>query len=155
MSKTGPKDTKMFAWYESYTRAIDELPNMQDKAVLALALIEYGTYGKEPMFFKEQSAEVEEKLYRTCPKFAFKSIFETCRVNLDNSRASYEKGYRGASAGKKGGRPRKGETAAEAAARRQEEAQAAQEAAVMDEAEAALAAAQIMHEQELMDGLAF
>ena len=115
------KDLKLFTWYTSYTKALEDM-NPHDAYILFMAIIKYGTYGMEPIFFKDLPKEKEEKLYATMPKIAFRSIFEAMRVNLDNSIKSYHDGYKGAGAGAKGGRPRKGETAAEAKARRAAEA---------------------------------
>lgn len=115
------KDLKLFTWYTSYTKALEDM-NPHDAYILFMAIVKYGTYGVEPIFYKDLPREKEEKLYASMPKIAFRAIFEAMRVNLDNSVKSYKNGYRGADGGSKGGRPRKGETAEEAYARRMAEA---------------------------------
>lgn len=146
-------NNKMFAWYESYSEAIGQLPSIKDKYQMMLAITEYGTYGKEPRFIDTD----------TCPAFAMQAIFEACRVNLDNSRTNYKKGYQGASAGIKGGRPRKGETAEEAYARRNgtpktsepDQAPAPESAPEMENVDAILAEATKAHEQEMLAGVSY
>lgn len=103
------KDVKQFVWFESFTNAIEQLPTISDKAIMALAIFEYGALGKEPVFPKKTE---------TCQQFVFSALFEACRKNIDNSVKAYENGKKGASAGNRGGRPRNGETKEEAKQRR-------------------------------------
>ena len=94
------KNVKQFVWFPSFTNAIEQLPNEIDKALMALAIFEYGALGKEPKFIKT----------KTCPDFVFSSIFEACRVVIDKSVEHYENGKKGGKSGYLGGRPKNGET---------------------------------------------
>lgn len=105
---TEEKEARQFVWFASFTNAIEQLPNKTDKALMALAIYQYGALGIEPTFIAT----------KTCPEFVFRSIFEATRINIDNSVKNYENGKKGKEAGSKGGRPRKGETKEEAYARR-------------------------------------
>lgn len=105
--KTAKKDTQQFYWYDSYTRAMEQLPSATDRAMFAYALVMYGAY----------SEEIEFVDTKTCPAFAFQAIFEACRINLENSQASRKQR---SAAGKASGEARR----AKAEARRAAEAEA-------------------------------
>jgi hypothetical protein len=104
MAKTTEKqdltNISQFVWFETFTRAIEQLPNTTDKALMCLAIYQYGALGVEPTFMDT----------KTCPEFVFKAIFEATRANIDNSRKSYTQGKTGATQGKGWGRRKNGET---------------------------------------------
>lgn len=83
-------DTKLpipFVFFESYTRALMRIPEeaREQRAELALAIVEYGALGIEPDFGTN---------------WPLASAFDLARPNLDSSVKNYLNG-------KKGGRPRK------------------------------------------------
>ncbi|WP_165055068.1 MULTISPECIES: hypothetical protein [unclassified Adlercreutzia] len=85
------EELAQFTWLETYTNALESLPSTTDKAMLALAIVEYGALGKEPKF-------VDTK---TFPAIAFKAIFEACRWNIDEGRGRYLKGKSGSGWGRR------------------------------------------------------
>ena len=100
-------DIAQFTWLESYTNAVETLPSSTDKALLTLAIMEYGAIGKEPKF-------VDTK---TFPAIAFKAVFEGLRWSIDEGRNRSLAG-RG---GKGWGKPRKGESEGDYYSRKFEE----------------------------------
>lgn len=116
------KDTSGFTWFPTYTAAVQQLPDRLSKMQLVYAFFQYGEFGIEPEFIEHHVENGMSYISKLCPLFAAKAVFEANRVNLDNSRARHINGAKGAEHGKKGGRPRKGETAEEAYIRRQAEA---------------------------------
>ena len=74
-----------FPFYATYSNALEKIPEEEDRAKLALSIVEYGAWGKEPDFGTN---------------WVLASVFEAIRINLDNS-------IQRALAGKKGGCPKK------------------------------------------------
>ena len=72
-----------FTWLDKYTEVLESVPDEDARAKLALAIVEYGSGGKEPDL-----------------EWPLSSIFLGLKDDLDYSRAAHE-------SGKKGGRPRK------------------------------------------------
>lgn len=102
------KEVNNFVWFESYTKAIEKIDDVVARSMLSLAIVEYGSLGKEPKF-------IDTKKTQSC---FLEAIFEALRPNIDESVKRYTNGKKGASSGKKGGRPKKGETKEEAYIRR-------------------------------------
>lgn len=122
------KDTAGFAWFPTYTKAVQQLPDQLSRMQLVYAFYQYGEFGTEPRFITHHTDDNGMAYVSPlCPLFAVQAIFEANRVNLDNSRTCHEEGMKGKAYGKLGGRPRKGETAEEAKARRMREAAEAYE----------------------------
>lgn len=67
-------------WFESYTRALLSIEEPELQLEFALAVAEFGTYGKEPEF----------------KNWALKSIFEGIRPNIESSRRNSKNGKAGA-----------------------------------------------------------
>lgn len=72
-----------FTWLDKYTEVLESVPDEDARARLALAIVEYGSDGREPSL-----------------EWPLSSIFLGLRDDLDYSRAAHE-------SGKRGGRPRK------------------------------------------------
>lgn len=74
---------RTFTWFPKLTRVLSDVPDGEGRAALALALIEYGTYGAEPDL-----------------QWPLSALFEAVRDDIDNSVKARNDN--------KGGRPRKG-----------------------------------------------
>lgn len=72
-----------FTWLDKYTEVLESVPDEDARARLALAIVEYGSDGREPNL-----------------EWPLSSIFLGLKDDLDFSRAAHE-------SGKRGGRPRK------------------------------------------------
>lgn len=88
------QEPAQFVWFASFTQALDKLPNASDRALMALAIYEYGALGKEPNFFDTKQ----------CPAFVFASLFEALRPNIDTSVKNYTNGKKGGAAAASSGR---------------------------------------------------
>lgn len=102
------KEAKNFTWFQSYTNAIEKIDDIVARSMLAMAIVEYGSLGIEPKFVDTKKT----------PSFVLEAVFEACRPNIDKSIKHYDNGMKGKEYGKKGGRPKKGETKEEAYIRR-------------------------------------
>lgn len=74
-----------FPFFQTYSNALAAIPDDEDRARLALAIVEYGAWGKEPDFGT---------------RWGIAAAFEAMRINLDNS-------AKRSIAGKKGGSKKK------------------------------------------------
>lgn len=128
MEKEMQQEPAGFAWFPTYTKAVQQLPDQVARMQLVYAFYQYSEFGTEPKFIDHHTENGIKYVSEHCPLFAVQAIFEANRVNLDNSRMHHENGMKGKAYGKLGGRPRKGETAAEAKVRRMAEAQEASDA---------------------------
>lgn len=61
-------EPKSFAWHESFTRALELLPDKEDQAQFVLGVIDYGAYSNEPFF-----------------DYPLNVLFEAIRPNIDSS----------------------------------------------------------------------
>lgn len=112
-------ESAQFMWLKSFTEILDTMTasmarSTTARAMLALAIIEYGTKGTEPKFPDIPYTDEATGEERVLPAFALQMAFEGVRVNIDIS-------VRNCWNGSKGGRPRKTETKA-----RKKQAEAAQ-----------------------------
>lgn len=98
-----------FSWYETYSNVLEAIPNKTARALLALAIIEYGAYGREPQF---TDVPLKDGVF---PGVALQAIFEANRVNIDNSVVSHYVSHLG-------GRKSKAERAEENKNKQNEEA---------------------------------
>lgn len=103
-------ETAQFMWLKSFTEILDTMEasmarSQTARALLAMAIIDYGTKGKEPKFVDLKYIDEETGEERVLPAFALQMAFEGVRVNIDIS-------VRNCWNGSKGGRPKK-ETAAQ------------------------------------------
>lgn len=95
-----------FTWYETYTNVLDAIP-AKPRAVMALAIIEYGAHGKEPNFPEYVQMSDGTKF----PGVALQGMFEAIRINIENSVVNHYTSHLG-------GRKSKAERAEEAKAKK-------------------------------------
>ena len=112
------EEAKNFTWFQSYTNALEVIPDRVARAMLALAIIEYGSLGiePEPRIPRDDDCKFDDT--KKTEGRMLEAMFELARPNIDKSREKYINGKKGAPHGIKGGRPRDGESPEDAYIRR-------------------------------------